>query len=140
MQANGGTHYVAFSPAKKLIATGSVQFDKENDTSSTAIGMTYPLSGITEWQRTLPGWAKPLFTDDGKSLAVLSGRQSINLINVETGQMKEEPTAPFAPPGSRFNDFAVSHKARKLAVGGVDANRRGFVTLWPLDAVSKTSP
>jgi WD40 repeat protein len=140
IQANGGTHYVTFSPDKKLIATGSVQFDKENDTSSTAISVTYPLSGITEWQRTLPGWAKPLFTDEGKTLAVLSGRQSINLVNVDTGEIKKEPTAPFAPPGSRFNDFTVSHKARKLAVGGIDANRRGFVTVWSLGEESTAPP
>jgi WD40 repeat protein len=133
IQANGGTHYVAFAPVKKLIATGSVQFDKENDTSSTAISMIYPLSGIMEWQRTLSGWAKPLFTHDGNTVGVLSGGQSINLINVDTGEMKDEvQAANIAPPGARFNDFSVSHKGRKLAVGGIDANRRGFIMIWPL--------
>jgi hypothetical protein len=62
------------------------------------------------------------------------------LIDIQTGQMKQEPTAPFAPPGSRFNDFTVSHKARKLAVGGIDANRRGFVTVWSLGEESTAPP
>jgi WD40 repeat protein len=140
IEANGGTHRVAFSPNQKLIATGSELYDKEKDTSSTSIAVMYPLSGSREWQRVVPGWSKLEFVPDGTALAVLSGGQSIQYLDVRTGQTKQVPTAPFAPPGARFNDFAVAHKGRKLAVGGIDANRRGLVFVWPTGEGSAASP
>ena len=58
-EANAGTHAVVFSPTNKLVAIGSRQYDKENDTYTTAVSLTYALSGITQWKRTFPGWANP---------------------------------------------------------------------------------
>jgi WD40 repeat protein len=68
-ESNGGTHAVVFSPTGNVVAIGSRQFDKTNDTSTTTVSLTNAISGITEWQQTMPGWAKPGgFSPDGKSL------------------------------------------------------------------------
>ncbi|MEX2139060.1 MAG: protein kinase [Pirellulales bacterium] len=134
IEANGGTHYVAFSPIKKLIVTGSVHFDKENDTRSTAIGVAYPLSGITEWRQTMPGWAKPAFSADGRTLAVLCDRKSIRFVDVESGQLKHELHAADSPLGGRWNDLAITPQGRRLVIGGATAASRGIMQIREFDS------
>jgi WD40 repeat protein len=140
IEANGGTQYVAFSPNKKLIVTGSVRFDKENDTKSTSIAVTYPLSGITEWTQTVPGWSKPAFTSDGKSIAILCGRESIRLVSAETGQLQHEMKVTDALPGGKWNDFAALPDISKLAIGGTDASGKGVVAIWRPGDSQSTQP
>ena len=135
--ANGGTHSVAFSPNSKLVAFGSVRFDKDNDTSASAVSLTHVLSGITEWQQTIPGWARPkAFTPDGKSVAVLCGGQSIRFLDTATGTVKHEIRATDFPQGGRWNDFAITPDGDTLALGGIDAQKRGFVEVWALDGAA----
>ena len=161
IEANGGTHYVDFSPTKKQIVTGSIHFDRQNDTGSTSIALTYPLTGVTEWQRSMPGWVKPVFTPDGGSIAALSVGQLLSLIDVETGQLKHDARLADAAKGAKWNDFAFIHNGRagrrqpsddgpsskssipqesKLAVGGIDAEGRGFVIVRPMGDESTPQP
>jgi WD40 repeat protein len=131
IEANGGTHSIAFSPTKKLMTIGSRVFDKENDPSKTLITVAYPLSGITEWQQSVPGWAKPVFSPDGKTVVVLCGGESLRFFDTETGTMKREiKTSDMTGGGRRWNDLAVAPTADLLAVGGADDQNRGIVTLW----------
>jgi WD40 repeat protein len=131
VEANGGTHSVAFSPTKKLLVAGSRAFDKENDTSKTLITVAYPLSGLTEWQQSVAGWAKPLFSADGKTVVVLSNGQSIRLFDAETGTPKQQLNASSAIP---WNDIAIAAQTGTLVIGGSDADGKGFVEVRNLPA------
>jgi outer membrane protein assembly factor BamB len=131
IDANGGTHSVAFSPTKKLIVASSRAFDKENDTSKTLITVAYPLSGLTEWQQSVAGWAKPLFSADGKTVVVLSNGQSIRLFDAETGTPKQQLNASSA---IRWNDIAIAAQTGTLVIGGSDADGKGFVEVRNLPA------
>jgi hypothetical protein len=93
------------------------------------------VSGITQWQQTVAGWANPkAFSPDGKSIAVLCGGQSIRFFDTETGTVKHEIKAADSPQGGRWNDFAIAPQNHMLAIGGIDPEKRGFVTVWDLDA------
>jgi WD40 repeat protein len=140
IEANGGTHYVAFAPDKKLIVTGSVRFDKENDTASTSVAMTYPLSGITEWAQTFPGWSKPAFTPDGESVVVLCGRESVRVVNAQSGQLKHEIKAANSSPGTKWTDFAISRHSNQIAVGGRIGNNQGTLSILKLDTAAQNPP
>jgi WD40 repeat protein len=132
-EANGGTHAVAFSPNSKLVVIGSRIFDKDNDTSTTAVSVVHALTGIVEWQQSISGWANPMgFSSDGKSVAVLCGEQSIRLFDTETGKLKHE-IRPLK--GREWKNFAFAPKANVLAIAGIDAKTTGFVELWDLDGV-----
>jgi serine/threonine protein kinase len=136
-EANGGTWSVAFSPNSKLVAIGSLNFDKDKDkdASTWAVSLTRVGSGIMEWQQTIPRGTKPAaFSPDGKSVAVLCGGQSIRFFETETGKVKHEIRSTDFPQSGRWNDFAIT--PHKLAIGGIDAEKRGFVELWDLGSVS----
>ena len=134
-EANMGTHAVVFSPTNKLVAIGSRQYDKENDTYTTAVSVAYALSGITEWRRTIPGWAKPAaFSPDGRSIAVLCGRQSVRLIDRETGQDQHEIRVSDTPHEGQWNDLAIALGANRMVIGGSGGERRGFLDVWNLAA------
>jgi WD40 repeat protein len=133
-EANGGTHAVAFSPNSKLVVIGARSFDKDNDTSTTAVSLAHALTGIMEWQQTVLGWANPkAFSPDGKSVAVLCRKRSIQFLDTETGEMKHEIRLADSHKGARWNDFAIMPQGHMLAIGGIDAGKRGFVTVWDLD-------
>jgi len=134
-QANGGTLAVAFSPTNKLVAIGSLHFDKENDTSSMTITLTYALSGITEWQRKLPGWAHPItFAPDGKSIAVLSRGQSILFLETSTAKTLNELRTTDSADKGRWTDLAIPPHSGNLVIGGVDQNGKGSVQVRDLQA------
>jgi serine/threonine-protein kinase len=134
-EANGGTHAVAFSPNSKLVLIGSRIFDKDNDTSTTAISLAHALTGIMEWKQIIPGWANPkAFSPDGKSVAVLCGKQSIRIFETETGTLKHEIRSAASPQGGRWNDFAIAPQGHLLAIGGSGADNGGFVEVWELDS------
>jgi hypothetical protein len=40
------------------------------------------------------------------------------------------------PEGGRWECFAFAPQANMLAIGGIDAQKRGFVTVWDLDGAS----
>jgi|GEM_PF-752949 len=133
IDANGSTHAVVFSPAKKLAAIGSIKFDKENDTRSTAIQMAYPLSGITEWQQTIAGAALPkAFLPDGKSLVALCERKSISFIDVGTGRTTHEIQAADSADGGIWIDLAVAPRAGILVIAGASTETGGSIEIWDL--------
>ena len=132
INANGGTHSIAFAPNKKLLVAASRVFDKENDTSKTLITLAYPASGITEWQQSVGGWAKPAFMPSGNAIAVLAAGKSVRFLDTETGSLKHEITLDSSRV-LRWNDFALSPRAALLAVGGIDKDEKGSVGVWDLN-------
>jgi hypothetical protein len=133
-EANGGTHAVVFSPNSKLVVIGSRTFDKDNDTSTTAVSLAHALTGLMEWQHTVPGWANPkAFSPDGKSAAVLCGGRSIRFFDTETGEVKHEIRSADSPQSGQWNDFAITPQGHQLAIAGVDNERKGSVELWDFD-------
>jgi WD40 repeat protein len=128
--ANGGARAVAISPDSKLAAIASQNFDNANDTSSMTITLAHPLSGVVGWQRTIPGWARPVvFTPDGKSVVALCGGKSIQSFDVATGEEQREIRAA---EGERWTDLAIAPEGDTLAVGAVDNERRCFVNVLSL--------
>ncbi|MCI0358741.1 MAG: WD40 repeat domain-containing protein [Planctomycetaceae bacterium] len=141
IQANSGTHMVAFAPGKKLVAIGSRHYDKENDTYSTSIGVAYPLSGITEWQQTISGWGSPkAFSPDGKFVLVQCGGESIWFIDAETGQTKHEIKAADSPMRGRWSDFAVAPQGQRIVIGGAAGEGKGFVEVWDIGDLGDAKP
>jgi dipeptidyl aminopeptidase/acylaminoacyl peptidase len=132
IEANGGTHQIDFAPGRKLAAIGSIQFDKENDTGSSAIAIAFPQSGITEWQRTFDDWAIPSALPGGKSIAVLCGGASIQVIDAESGQTQGEIRPAKSPEGTRWTDLAIAPSGSTLVVGGVLGDGKGLVEVWTL--------
>ena len=64
LAVGGGTRSVAFSPDSKLVAIGAQRFDKDNDTSTGAVSLIHALSGIMEWQQTVPSGSIKLRLQD----------------------------------------------------------------------------
>ena len=130
--ANCGAHSVCFSPTRKQIAWSAVRYDKENDKYATSVSLTYPLSGITDWQKTIPGWAFPkAFLPDGKCVAVQHGN-AIEIVDTETGATKHELKPLGENAGEHWNDFAIV-PAGTIFIGGNGADKmRGFLELWNL--------
>ena len=130
-QANGGTHAVVFSPNSKLVAFTSYVFDKDNHTNTPTISLAHAVTGIMEWQQTIPGRANPkAFTPDGQSLVVLCDGRSIRFIDIKTGAVTREirPSAEFQ--GTQWDDFAIAPHGTRLVIGGADNQHKGIVEVW----------
>ena len=133
---------VAFSPDSKRVAIGTQRYDKDGDSSAVAVSLTHVASGITEWCQTVPGWSKTLaFSPDGKGVLVLCGGPGVQFLDTETGKLQNAIRRKDSPKPERWNDMAVAPQANRLAIGGNDAEKRGFVELWDLSgaAASGTS-
>jgi serine/threonine protein kinase/WD40 repeat protein len=138
VEANGGTHSVAFSPNSKLVAIGSVIFDKDkaNDAATGVVRVVHAATGITEWTQSVPGWLGPVaFTPDAKFVAVLCGGKSIRFLDTETGKEKDALRPAESAPSERWNGFAIAPTSRSLTIGGInaEADRRGFVEVWSIE-------
>ena len=134
--ASRGTHSVAFSPDSKLLAIGTKRFDESNpnDPSTGGVSLVHVASGPTQWLVTVPGWAKRLaFSPDGKSIAVLCGGRSIRFLETATGALKHEIRPADPLQDGRWNDFAIAPQAGRLAIGGVDHERKGTLEVWDFD-------
>jgi len=70
---------------------------------------------------------------DGKSVAVLTGRQSIRFISIETGKMLSRNPIRRFPRGGRWTDFAIAPQAHTIAIGGFDTKEHGIVEVWDLN-------
>lgn len=144
IEANAGTHKIGFAPGRKLAAIGSIQFDKENATSATSIAMAFPQSGLTEWQRSIDGWAVPAWLPDGNHLAVLCGGKFILMIDAQTGQTLHEVKVAEVPEARKWNDLAAvaAPEGARLVIGGRSADKSGLVEVWTVGTAQspRTSP
>ncbi len=140
-EANGGTHAAAFSPDGKMVAIGSVIFDKDkaNDAGKRAISLAHVASGVVEWQRTFAGLAKPVAfycdtpSPEGDCVVVLHGGRSMRFLDVQTGQTLFAIVPQSADQGGRCNDFVIARQGHMLAIGGVDSEGKGSVEVWDFD-------
>lgn len=126
---NGGARSVAFSPDSNLIAIGTQRFDTFKDTRSGGVQLIRVASGILDWSQTVSEWANPvLFTQDGQHIIVLSGGHSLNIIETKTGKIIYDIHAE----QERWNTMAIVPAAYRVLIGGVDAEKHGFVGFWNL--------
>jgi WD40 repeat protein len=136
IEANGGTDSVAFSLDGKLMAISSRHFDKDNasDPGASIISLANVASGIVEWQRTLPGWAKPV-AFQSNAVVVLNGGQLMPFLELKTGRTLFRIKRSADPgDGGRWNDFAFAKRGDMWVIGGEDADRKGTVEVIDPDA------
>ncbi len=130
---NVGTQSVVFSPDSKMIVFGADQYDRQNATGVTAVGMTYVRSGITGWVQTVPDGGTPSgFSPDGKSVLVLR-QQSLQFLNAETGAVEREIKSTDLSTKGRWDDIAIAPRAGRMVIGTVD-EEEGNVALWDFAA------
>jgi serine/threonine protein kinase/WD40 repeat protein len=127
--ASAGARSIAFSPDSKMLAMGSQRFG-DDDVSTGGVSLVQVSSGVTDWLVTVPGWAKPVeFSPDGKSLAVLCGGKSIRFLETATGTLQQEIKPVPNQQEVQWNDFTIA-EGGKLAIGGVDKERKGSIEVW----------
>jgi WD40 repeat protein len=130
---NGAVPAVAFSPDSQWIAVGSQSsYDRDGfkDASSGAVCVTNVETGITQWRQTVPERASGLaFSQDGKTVITLCGRQSVRFLDMAAGAFRHEIKSQESPP-LRWSDFALAQKAGTLVIGSIDDELRGHVTMW----------
>lgn len=128
---NGFARSIAFSPDSKRLAIGSQRF--EEGSSTGGVSLVRVSSGVTEWLVTVPGWAKPLaFSSDGRSIVVLCGRESIRVLDTETG-MKTHEFRTADSLDVQWDDVALAPEVGLLAIAGVDDEKRGSIEFRDLD-------
>jgi hypothetical protein len=76
------------------------------------------------------------FSPDGKSVVVLCGGQSMRFLDAQSGKVAHEIRSADSPRGGRWKDFALSPQGHRLAIGGIDDEERGSVTVRDLDGAS----
>jgi serine/threonine-protein kinase len=137
--ANGGARWLAISPDGRLAAIGSQVFDKDapDGGSMGDIALIRTASGITEWQTRVPRWAKPLFSPDGKTVAVLCGGPAIRFLNAQTGLATHEVRAA---EGVQWVDFAGSPQGSRLAIGVVDRELKGTIEICDFGNAGAAEP
>ena len=131
IEANGGTHSMAFSPDGKLMAIGSLHFDKDkvDDAGTSIISLAHAASGVVQWRRTKSGPTEPVAFFDGAVVA-LSGGQSLWCFDVDDGKILTQLTRTAdTNQGGRWNDFAFAKQGPMWVIGGADAERRGIVEI-----------
>jgi serine/threonine protein kinase/WD40 repeat protein len=134
-EANGGVRGVAFSPDGRRLAISSLQFNHDNpdDRGTSAIRMTGASFELL-WQRTLSGFAKPVFSRADASLSVLCGGK-LWMLDEQTGQ-----TLALMTPegGAQWNDLVTAKDGHLLVIGGVDRERKGTIAVWDFDPARKS--
>ena len=130
---NGGALSLAFSPDGRRLAIGAMRYDKATDVTSGAISVAYPASGIMDLTWLVPVSVRPVaFSSDGKLIGARSARNAVTLWDSMTGTAAHELRSSDKAEAERWSSLAFSPKANRLAIGGVDAEQRGFVDLWEL--------
>jgi WD40 repeat protein len=137
IDANAGTHSVAFSPDGKLLAISSLQFDKDkaNDPGTSIISLAHVASGVMDWRRTLLGPVKPVAFQEHSVLVVLShAGQRMCYLESKTGETLFRIIRSADPKdGGRWHDFAIAKRGRMQVTGGEDGARRGTVEILDPD-------
>jgi WD40 repeat protein len=136
VEANGGTHSVAFSPEGKLVALSSAQFDKDQADDAgtrTIISLAHVATGVVDWQRIISGWARPVaFYSEG--VFFLSGGQRVTLLEAKTGDtLFRIVRSANSKDGGQWNDFAIAKRGRMWVTGGEDKGRTGTVAVLDPD-------
>ena len=129
---NDSTWSVAFSPDSKLVVSGMRMYSRdEKDANATSVVLVPALAGRPLWQQPFSFSTAPRgFSPDGKSVAVLCDKRSIQFLDTETGKAMHEIRSADSGPGGEWNDFAIAPQANLLAIAGTDAQKQGFVEVW----------
>ena len=85
----------------------------------------------------MPGWARPLtFTPDGNNIVALSGGHEVQFLDTKTGKLTSDIRPDDPDNLERWNDISIAPQANLLAIGGIDAEKRGIVEVWDLSAAT----
>jgi WD40 repeat protein len=126
----------SFSPDGKRMAMGMMQYDKSTNITSGAIVVVYPASGIIDLRWLAPRVRPIAFSPDGKLIAAFSAKSKLTLWDSTTGLPKCGIPPAAQSDGEEWECFAFAPQGKMLAIGGIDAEKRGFVEVWNLDGAS----
>ena len=130
VEANGGTHSVAFSTDGKLMVIGSLSFERDNlaDPGTSIISLADVASGVVHWRHTKSGGPEPVAFYSGAVLAMGDRGQSMWFYQVEAGTVLSQLTRAADPvPGGRWNGFTFAKRGGMWVIGGEDADHKGSV-------------
>ena len=121
----------SFSPDSKLIAIGVRYFNKDNDTSWTTIHLFqagHAGTGISEWQRSIPDWDKPVaFAPFQHSIAVLGGHK-ISFYDIKSGITENA----IGWPDSTTKAATITPDGKQLFLSRIDRDGKGVIEVWNL--------
>lgn len=124
VQIEIGEHagYAAFSPDGKLFAVGDTFWSPAAEGAGQSVTHLFDLTGkkLRTLDKTGPGSVHPVFSPDGKTLAVGNRNYETQLFDVATGKLLHKLDRKMT------QEIAFSPDGKKLAAGYVD----GTVGIW----------
>ena len=120
---------------QQAVAVGTQRFDldKEKDLSSGAVSLSHVASGVMESVQigARLGYAAGILTR-WKERRRSERRTMVQFFDTKTGKMMSDIRPDDPSNLERWNDISIAPQANLLAIGGVDAGKRGAARVWDL--------
>ena len=117
IDANGGTHALAFSRDGKLMAIGSLIFDRQkpDNPGTSIISLANVGSGVVQWRRTNSGGPRPVAFYNGAVFTIDGDGQSIWVFARNDGKILTQLTRAPDPRASGCTRPGLSGRRRRAA-------------------------